>query len=109
MENETNVKIFKCTACSLNPTDKYQVFVRHLTHYHSKEGQDKSPALQCQECLAQFQDGPALQKHVLEEHPTVYRPQRCPYCPLGFLSRVTCDFHKKAEHPEEIAAVAGVS
>ena len=47
MENEANPMIFRCMSCSLNPTDKFHVFTRHLNFYHSKQGQNLSPKLQC--------------------------------------------------------------
>jgi len=116
MDNDINPMVFRCMDCCLNPTDKFHVFRRHISFYHTKPNSSlaedteverkgtSTPTLQCTICLTEFKEAPALQNHVLEEHPTVFRPVRCPYCCLGFLTKASCNQHKSINHPEEMAA-----
>ena len=103
MENTLNPTIFKCMECPVAGSEKFFVLQRHVNQYHSKEGQDQNPRLQCTLCEMEFRESKLLQKHAIEEHATMHRPERCPYCPLGFLSKVSCNVHKERAHPEEMA------
>ena len=63
MDNDINPMVFRCMDCCLNPTDKFHVFRRHISFYHTKPNSSlaedteverkgsSTPTLQCTICL----------------------------------------------------------